>query len=78
MAQTVLVTGASGFVASHVIRYFLENGFKVRGTVRNEKSAAKVREAHSEYGDALSFAFVRDISEICSFNEAVKGVEGVS
>ena len=78
MPQTVLVTGASGFVASHVIRYFLENGFNVRGTVRNEKSAAKVREAHSKYADALSFAFVKDISEIGAFDEAVKGVDGVS
>lgn len=77
MTETILVTGASGFVASHVIRYFLEAGFKVRGTVRSEKSAAKVREVHSKYTDALSFAFVKDISEIGAFDEAVKGVDGV-
>ncbi|MGH8871195.1 MAG: SDR family oxidoreductase [Acidimicrobiia bacterium] len=31
----VLVTGASGFVASHIVRQFLEDGYRVRGTVRN-------------------------------------------
>jgi nucleoside-diphosphate-sugar epimerase len=36
---TVLVTGASGFVAGHCIRDLLEHGYNVRGTVRNLKKA---------------------------------------
>ena len=31
----VLVTGASGFVASHIVRQLLEDGYRVRGTVRD-------------------------------------------
>ena len=31
----VLVTGASGFIAKHTIRKLLEDGYHVRGTVRN-------------------------------------------
>jgi hypothetical protein len=34
----VLVTGASGFVATHLIKQLLKQGrYRVRGTVRNKK-----------------------------------------
>lgn len=43
----VLVTGASGFLASHVVKQLLESGeYMVRGTVRslaNEKKVAPLR-----------------------------------
>lgn len=35
MADTVLVTGASGFIATHCILALLEKGYSVRGTVRD-------------------------------------------
>ena len=76
--QTILVTGASGFVAAHVLNEFLDNGYRVRGTVRSEASAAKVRKTHAKYGDKLSFAIVEDVAAPGAFNEAVKGVNGVS
>jgi nucleoside-diphosphate-sugar epimerase len=38
-AKPVLVTGASGYVASWIIRYLLEDGYTVRGTVRNPGKA---------------------------------------
>ncbi len=31
----VLVTGASGFIASHIVQQLLESGYRVRGTVRD-------------------------------------------
>ena len=77
MAQTVLVTGASGFVATHVIEAFLQAGFQVRGTVRSDSSAQKVKKAHPNHVDALTFAIVPDISIPNAFDEAVKGVDGV-
>ncbi|KAL8612240.1 hypothetical protein ACOMHN_028937 [Nucella lapillus] len=39
----VLVTGASGYLASHVVQQLLEEGHVVRGTVRNVKDEAKVQ-----------------------------------
>ena len=48
----VLVTGASGFLASHVVQKLLETGeYKVRGTVRslkNEKKVAPLRNLRPE------------------------------
>lgn len=41
--QPVLVTGASGYIASWVVRYLLEAGFTVHATVRNLRDEDKFR-----------------------------------
>lgn len=33
----ILVTGASGFLASHIVKQLLEKGYRVRGTIRSLK-----------------------------------------
>jgi nucleoside-diphosphate-sugar epimerase len=76
--QTVLVTGASGFVASHVVEAFLKAGFKVVGTVRSQATAQNVLKTQKHAGGNLSFAIVPDIAAPNAFDEAVKGVDGVS
>ncbi len=38
----VLVTGASGYVATHIVQQLLEAGYKVRGTVRSLQNEKKV------------------------------------
>ncbi|KAH8648675.1 putative NAD dependent epimerase/dehydratase [Xylariales sp. PMI_506] len=46
----VLVTGANGFIASHIVKEFLERGYRVRGTVRDlKKSAFLVDEVFPDY-----------------------------
>ncbi|MGW2660976.1 SDR family oxidoreductase [Nocardia tengchongensis] len=42
MSDLVLVTGASGYVAGHVIQELLGQGYRVRGTVRSAARAADV------------------------------------
>lgn len=42
LAGKVLVTGASGYVACHCVKLLLDEGFTVRGTVRNLKDSKKV------------------------------------
>ncbi|KAH7128897.1 hypothetical protein EDB81DRAFT_859940 [Dactylonectria macrodidyma] len=40
----VLITGATSYLASYVIKYFLEHGYRVRGIVRNLPKAAWLTE----------------------------------
>jgi nucleoside-diphosphate-sugar epimerase len=75
--QIILITGASGFVAAHILTSFLEKGYNVRGTVRSPSSAQNVKESHAKYGDKLTFVIVPDITVEGAFDEAVKGVDGV-
>jgi len=37
----ILVTGASGYIASHLIKILLERGYRVRGTVRSLSNQRK-------------------------------------
>lgn len=37
----ILVTGASGFIATHIVKQLLEKGYRVRGTVRSLKDEKK-------------------------------------
>ena len=53
---TVLVTGASGFIGLHCVLQLLQQGHRVRGTVRSEARAEEVREAmerNVDVGDRL-------------------------
>ncbi len=39
--EIVLVTGAGGYIAAHIIKQLLEFGYKVRGTLRSIKDEKK-------------------------------------
>src|SRR5690242_3447251 len=73
----VLVTGASGYIASWIVRFLLEDGYTVRGTVRNPDRAEKL--AHlNKLSDAhpgkLSL-FKADLLDDGSFAEAMDGCQ---
>jgi nucleoside-diphosphate-sugar epimerase len=76
-SQTVLVTGASGFVASHILKTFLAHEYNVRGTVRSQSAADSVKKTHPQYANQLSFAIVPDIAAPNAFEEASKGMSGI-
>ena len=74
----VCVTGANGFIASHLIRLLLEQGRRVRGTVRDPANEAKVSHLKGLPGaDELLELVPADLLEEGSFDEAIKGCDGV-
>ena len=75
--QTILITGASGFIATHIVEAFLTAGYNVRGTVRSQQTADRVRQTFANYASQLELVVVPDVAKPGAFNEAVKGVDGV-
>ena len=77
----ILLTGASGFVAAHILNSLLRYGYDVRGTVRSESAANRVRKSHGHLLEGkqsrLTFAIVSDVASSGAFNDAVKDVDGV-
>ncbi|KAK0944929.1 hypothetical protein LTR29_003520 [Friedmanniomyces endolithicus] len=77
--STVLVTGANGYIATHVVDQLLRAGYKVRGTVR---SCSKAEWMHKlldlQYGPGtFETVIVPDMVADGAFDEAVKSVSGI-
>ncbi|KAI0886361.1 NAD(P)-binding protein [Annulohypoxylon maeteangense] len=69
----VLVTGGSGFIASHIIDVFLDDGFEVVATARSdEKGRSIVNSAPISQQKNLSYVLVGDISEDGAFDSIFK------
>lgn len=78
-ASTVLVTGATGFIAQHTIVQLLEAGYRVRGTVRSLSKADHVRSViagASEGVERLEFVEA-DLTRDEGWAEAVQGCDYV-
>jgi len=75
----VLVTGASGFVAQHLILQLLAKGYGVRGTLRSMKRADEVRGVLAQHNPAArDIEFVEaDLGSDAGWTEAAKGCEFV-
>lgn len=76
----ILVTGANGFVASHMCDQLLAFGFNVRGTVRSIPKNEWMNHLFSSRHPSAKFELicVPDINAIGAFDEAVKGVHGIA
>ena len=73
--QTVVVTGAAGYIASHVVQQLLKRGdVKVRGTVRAANDDSKVGFLKQMEGAAERLElFEADLMKDGTFDEAIKG-----
>lgn len=73
--DTVLLTGASGFIAKHIALDLVRRGYRVRGTVRSPEKADEVRAIlRREGADADAFSAVRaDLDRDEGWDDAAAG-----
>ena len=74
MADRILVTGVSGFIASHVTERLLKKGYAVRGTVRNKDKGQKIVDKLAAHGSDTSKLelFEADLGSDAGWQDAVK------
>lgn len=77
--QTVLLTGASGYIAKHIVVQLLNAGYAVRGSLRNLNRADEVRAAVLPHltgplGDRLTFVAL-DLEHDAGWATALTGVD---
>ncbi|KAL0716332.1 hypothetical protein Bca4012_065654 [Brassica carinata] len=76
--KVVCVTGASGYIASWIVKLLLLRGYSVRATVRNPTDTAKTEHLLALEGakERLKL-FKADLLEECSFEQAIDGCDAV-
>ncbi|KAJ7757990.1 hypothetical protein B0H16DRAFT_1370683 [Mycena metata] len=72
---TIFVTGASGFLGSHVVLQLLEKGYRVRAAARGG-NIEHLKGTYANYGDRFDVVEIADISQ-SKFPEALNGVDAV-
>ncbi|KAB8224475.1 hypothetical protein BDV33DRAFT_199510 [Aspergillus novoparasiticus] len=73
--QHVLLTGANGFTASHILSVLLERGYAVTATVRSQEKAAAIIRTHPSWEGRVKFVIVPDSTKSQSFDQVFKDAE---
>jgi uncharacterized protein YbjT (DUF2867 family) len=71
----VLVTGANGYIAMHVVDQLLKAGYTVRGAVRSAKKGEHLQNVFSAHDEKLEIVVVDDITRV-SVETLVGGISG--
>ncbi|EPS63475.1 hypothetical protein M569_11309 [Genlisea aurea] len=78
MGATVCVTGASGYIASWLVKLLLRRGYTVRATVRDLGDSGKIEHLKTLQGaDQRLHLIQASLTEEGSFDSAVRGCEYV-
>ena len=68
--MSVFVSGATGYIAQHIIAQLLEQNYKVIGSVRTQAKADRLARLFNNPN--LSFVIVPDLAKLDAFDEAFK------
>ena len=68
----VCLTGASGFIAKHILRELLDQGYEVRASIRSEKRKAEIEALFPDAG--IEFAFL-DLTKDDGWDAALAGTD---
>ncbi len=68
----VLVTGASGFIAKHIVGELLNQDYEVRGSVRSQKRKAEIQKL---FPDATIEFVTLDLTSDAGWDDALDGVD---
>lgn len=76
--MNILVTGASGFIASHIVKQLLAQGHRVRGTVRSLRKEKELQPLRDLPGAAERFELVEaDLLTDGAFDAPAQGMDAV-
>ena len=53
-------SGANGYIAGHVVKAFLDQGFSVRGTVRSAAKGVELQKVFAGYGERFEYFVIPD------------------
>lgn len=73
----VLITGASGYIGTHLIGDVLKAGYRVRVAVRSQEKYQSIKELYPSASNKLEFVIVPDMSQTSAYQDALKGVSYV-
>ncbi|KAK6384902.1 hypothetical protein LTS17_002465 [Exophiala oligosperma] len=68
----VLLTGANGFLATHILSQLVDSGYEVTGTVRTESKAEDVFLAHPSFKSKVKLVVIPDLSAAGAYDVVFK------
>ncbi|KAK4065597.1 hypothetical protein Trihar35433_7717 [Trichoderma harzianum] len=73
----VFITGATGYIGTHLVGDVLKAGHRVRVAVRSQEKSQLIKELYPSATDKIEYAVVPDMSQPAAYQDALKGVSYV-